>query len=269
MTLLETKTLVSPKDLPKPKAKKFPRTLVEGIPGVGNIGQFTVQTIIQQYNPTKVAIILSDSLPFQVVSDEKGVLRLMEVALYYLEPYDLFLLTADDHPQTPVGFKQVTDAIIKLVKSYGIEQILTLGGRVTGALHKQPNSYLHKFSEKDNPLLSALIQKGVLLPSTDPKREQWITGVTGVLIPKAIEESIPVATVLTETHGLMPDPNAARFTLQILEKTFGFTVDYALLLQQEQLLLQQIRSLQAQERGEEDFGRSSLPPTPKDSQDIL
>ena len=94
-----------------------------------------------------------------------------------------------------------------------------------------------------------------------------ITGVTGVLIPKAIESSIPVATILTETHGLMPDPNAARFTLQILEKTFGFTVDYSLLLQQEQLLLQQIRNLQAQDRGEEDYGR--LLPPQKDSPDIL
>ncbi len=57
--------------------------LIEGLPGVGNVGKLAAEHLVEQLKAIKFAEIYSKYFPPQVLLDDDGVIRLVSNELYY------------------------------------------------------------------------------------------------------------------------------------------------------------------------------------------
>jgi len=81
--------------------------LVEGLPGVGNVGKLAAEHLLDQLKATKFADIYSVHFPPQVVLNDEGVVKLVNNELYYSKSDgkhpDLILMVGDYQGLTPGG----------------------------------------------------------------------------------------------------------------------------------------------------------------------
>ena len=73
--------------------------LIEGLPGIGDVGKIAGTFLIEQLKATKIASIYSRFLPPQVLVTEGGLIRPMQNELYYVKleknDQELLILTGD------------------------------------------------------------------------------------------------------------------------------------------------------------------------------
>jgi len=125
----------------KPKLKK--PILVEGLPGIGNVGKVASEYFIEKLKAKKFAELYSDHYPYHVFVNEDDTLDLPRNEFYYYkgkkkgEP-DLIIITGDIQSMTPHGHYEIVKAMLDFVKSYGVDQIYTLGGFGVPVLPKVP-----------------------------------------------------------------------------------------------------------------------------------
>jgi len=131
--------------------------LIEGLPGVGNVGKLAAEHLIDEIKAKKFAEIYSTDFPPQVFIDNDGIIHLVKNELYYWKgDVDLIILTGDYQGLSTRGQYILTQAILDVVEKYGTKMIYTLGGygvgvevekpRVTGAAtHKTLTKKLKKY----------------------------------------------------------------------------------------------------------------------------
>jgi len=90
----------------KPKIKNV--ILIEGLPGVGNVGKLAAEHLIDELKAVKFADIYSKYFPPQVLVDDNGVVKLVNNELYYVKhnkkiKKDLIFLVGDYQGLTPEG----------------------------------------------------------------------------------------------------------------------------------------------------------------------
>ena len=74
--------------------------LIEGLPGIGNVGKLAVEHLIDSINATKFADLYSKDFPPQVFINSDGTIELVKNEFYYWKAKkknqkDLILLTGD------------------------------------------------------------------------------------------------------------------------------------------------------------------------------
>ena len=57
--------------------------LIEGLPGVGNVGKLAAEHLVEQLKATKFADIYSKFFPPQVLVDDDGLIRLKQRTLLF------------------------------------------------------------------------------------------------------------------------------------------------------------------------------------------
>ncbi len=81
--------------------------LIEGLPGVGNVGKLAAEHLVEELKMTKFAEIYSKYLPPQVTVGEDGVVSLVKHDLHYKKgedgKRDLVVLSGDFQGLTPEG----------------------------------------------------------------------------------------------------------------------------------------------------------------------
>ncbi len=104
--------------------------LVEGLPGVGNVGKLAVDYLREKLKAPAFGTIHSKFFPPQVYVSEDGIIRLVSNDLYYHRASgsgqrDLILLGGDYQGITPEGQYELTDKgasllpIIKAMSDFG------------------------------------------------------------------------------------------------------------------------------------------------------
>ena len=74
--------------------------LIEGLPGIGNVGKLAVEHLIDSIDASKFAEIYSKDFPPQVFINQDGTIKLVNNEFYYYKSKDkkqsdLILLTGD------------------------------------------------------------------------------------------------------------------------------------------------------------------------------
>ena len=208
--------------LEKPKLKN--PILVEGLPGIGNVGRVSAGYIVSKMNAKKFAELFSPYFLPLVVTDDKSVGRLLRAEFYYIKgkKNDIIILIGDCQSMTTEGYYEISGKIIDFAEQLGVKQIITLGGLGTGKIEKKSKIYgvvndeklLKKFKEYD-------IEFVPMVPET-------IVGISGILIGLAKVKGIDAICLLGETPGLpfmVTDPIAADAMLKVLTKILGIKVD--------------------------------------------
>ncbi len=229
--------------------------LIEGLPGVGNVGKLAAEHLIDNIKAVPFAKIYSKHFPPQVLVEEDGVIRLVGNTLYYYRrpgtgdedagntgseggvtdgggercfyPWssaDLIFLVGDYQGVSPEGQYELTYRVLSVAKEMGVEMIFTLGGYGLGRLIETPRVL---GAATCPPLVEEMKKYGVVFEKDEPG--SGIVGASGLLLGLGKLFNMEGVCLMGETSGYFIDPKSAKEVLRILSSILGVSVDFSAL----------------------------------------
>lgn len=226
--------------------------LIEGLPGVGNVGKLAAEHLIDEIGATKFADIYSTDFPPQVFVNDDGTIKLARNELYYWKgPTDLIILTGDYQGLSTRGQYILVQSILQLVKEYGTQRIYTLGGYGVGVEVEEP-TVTGAATHPD--LIEELEEYGIVFKD---KGGGGIVGASGLLLGIGTMMDMEGVCLMGETSGYMVDPGSAREVLKTLAAILGIEVGFAKLEEKAEeisKIAQRIKQLEQSGAGEKEVG---------------
>ena len=207
--------------LEKVKLKK--PVLIEGLPGVGNVGRVAAGYLVSEMKMKKFAELYSQHFLPLVILHENSVAHLLKCEFYYHKgkSNDIIVLTGDTQSISPEGHYEVCEVILDFVEKLGVKEIITLGGFAEAKEVTEPRVI---GSVNNKKLLKKYSKYGI-----DFKKSSvgTIVGASGLLLGLGGTRSMNCLCLMGETMGipLVTDPKAADKILQVLTKILGVNVD--------------------------------------------
>jgi uncharacterized protein (TIGR00162 family) len=201
--------------------------MIEGLPGVGNVGKLAAEHLIEEIKAKKFATIYSKYFPPQVLVEEDGVARLVCNELFYHkkvgeEKHDVIVLVGDYQGLTPEGQFMLSAAMIEIAKKFKVHEIYTLGGFGVGHMVEEPRVL---GAASDKALIERLKGMGITFSRGEPG--SGIVGASGLLLAFGQLSHIPSACLMGETSGYFVDPASARALLTRIQTILGVKLDLA------------------------------------------
>jgi hypothetical protein len=197
--------------------------LIEGLPGLGLVGKIAVRYLVKQLKAERFASLYSPHFPYFVLVGKKGGVRLLSGAFYYWKSKngknDLVFFTGDSQAQTIEGQYEISDQLLNFAEKHNVKTIITIGGyRVE--TEEKPKVLA---AATNKPLLDRALQAGAILSPTGSP----IVGTAGLVLGMAHFKKVDALCLLGETRGYLPDPDAAKSVLEILQAMFRFDLNLA------------------------------------------
>ena len=208
------------------KVKLNAPVLVEGLPGVGNVGKLAADHLIRKLKAKKFASIYSKHFPPQVLIQEDGVIRLVSNDLYYHRSdssngLDVIILTGDYQGTSQEGQYELSDKLVELFVDMGGSRIFTLGGWSVGRIVEEPRVLGAATSVE---MVEELKSKGVTFSTDEPSG--GIVGAAGLLLGLGKLKGIEAACLMGETSGYFSDPKSAQAILEALARILDLDLDF-------------------------------------------
>lgn len=202
--------------------------LIEGLPGVGQVGKLTAEYIMEKLGAEKIAEIHSLHFPPQVIVDENGVTHLVNNEIYRYESGDttLLFLVGDFQSTSPAGHYVLTEAYLDIAEELGVQRIYTLGGYGVGHLVDENRIFAAVNMEHLRPEVE---EAGGSFQTAE--MGGMIVGASGLLLGLGRERNIEGICLMGETSGYIVDPRSAESLLTVLTRLLGIEIDPALLRQ--------------------------------------
>lgn len=200
--------------------------LIEGLPGVGNVGKLAAEHLLDQIDAVKFADIYSKHFPPQVVVDDMGIIKLVNNELFYskgegVRP-DLILLVGDYQGLTPEGQYELSDHVLEIAKKFGVKTIFTLGGYGIGKMVEEPRVL---GAATDEELVEQMKEKGVVFSRGEPG--SGIVGASGLLLGLGKVYGLKAVCLMGETSGYFVDPKGAESVLRVLADIINVNIDFS------------------------------------------
>ena len=200
--------------------------LIEGLPGVGNVGKLAAEHLLDQIKAKKFADVYSQYFPPQVIVNDDGTIKLVNNELYYSKGEgnrpDLIILVGDYQGLTPEGQYDLSDFVIGLAKKYDVRMIYTLGGYGIGKMVENPR-VLGAATSVD--LVDDMKKKGVIFSKGEPG--SGIVGASGLLLGLGKVHGMNAVCLMGETSGYFVDPKGAEAVLRVLADILNVKIDFA------------------------------------------
>lgn len=198
--------------------------MIEGLPGMGNVGKITIDFIIESLKAEKIAEIYSHSFNHCVFVQEDGLAELPKIEIYFkrVKRQDYIIVTGDVQPVDERGCYGLCEGLIEyFISKKGIE-IITLGGIGLEDIPKEPRVFI---CGNDAKIVKKYREKDVgenIFNIVGP-----ILGVSGVLVGVAKVHNIPAISILAETFGnpLYLGVKGARGIIKLLELKLKLGLD--------------------------------------------
>lgn len=201
--------------------------LIEGLPGVGNVGRIAAGYLAEELNAKKFADLLSSHfMPF-VLLHESSAVHVLKNEFYYWKAQkkdqrDLIILIGDSQSIDPEGHYEIIETVLNYTKKFGVKELFTLAGLSVGEEIKTPRVV----GAVSDPELSKKYQKYGIDFDTG-SRVGTIAGASGLLLGVGRYYGIKGVCLLGETVGfpLIPDPKSAEVVLRVLAKILNIKLD--------------------------------------------
>ncbi|MBI5398133.1 PAC2 family protein [Candidatus Woesearchaeota archaeon] len=175
--------------------------LIEGLPGIGNVGKIAADFIIDNLKATKLYDVFSHDLPNSVFVNEENIVELPTIEIFVKRfkrgKNDILILTGDVQPAEERGSYEFSDRIVDIAKELGVVQIITLGGIGLPEIPPDPRVFC---TGNDKTAVDQFANgthvKTNLYDVVGP-----IIGVTGILLGLARRKGVPGVCLLAETFG--------------------------------------------------------------------
>jgi len=211
----------------KPKLKN--PILIEGLPGIGNVGKLAVEHLIDSTKATKFAELYSKDFPPQVFINTDGTIELVNNEFYYWKAKnkkqrDLILLTGDYQGLSSQGQYELVEKILDIIEEFGVKEMFTLGGYGLGHEIRDPK-VLCATTEKN--LVKTMKKYGAIFKKNEPGG--GIVGASGLLLGLGKLRGIQGTCFMGETPGYLVDPKSAKAVLKILMKITNVDINLSAL----------------------------------------
>lgn len=199
--------------------------LVEGLPGVGNVGKLAAEHLVDQLKAVKFAEMFSKFFPPQVLVNDAGTIRLVSNEIYYVQRpdanNDIVIIIGDYQGLTPDGQYELSDKTLKIAKDLGVRRIFTLGGYGLGKMIEKPRVL---GAATDIELVEEMKNFGVTFSKGEPG--SGIVGASGLLLGLGNLYGMRSVCLMGETSGYFVDPKGAQAVLEVLAKILGVKIDF-------------------------------------------
>ena len=200
--------------------------LLEGLPGIGNVGKLAVNHLIRELKAKKSLELYSSSLPPQVKINKDGIVSLVNNEFHYYKgsnsERDILFLTGEHQGLDHRGQYQLCIKILELAKEMGITEIITIGGYGLGRIVEKPRVLGAATSKM---MVNKLKKAGALFSKNQEEPSAGIVGASGLLLGLGRLDGLEGGCLMGETSGYIADPNSAREILLILQKLLNMEID--------------------------------------------
>lgn len=182
----------------KPKLKN--PVLVEGLPGIGNVGKVALDFITDEVGAQKIADFQSYAIPHSVFVNENNLIELPSIQLFAKQrrnKRDLLFLAGDVQPVDEQSCYSFADTVIDACAQLGCKEIITLGGVALKQIPKKPKVYC----TGNNSGIVKAYKKGTNVQTQLYGKIGPILGVSGVLAGVAGKKKLKSVSLLAETYG--------------------------------------------------------------------
>ncbi|MFC1728638.1 PAC2 family protein [Nanoarchaeota archaeon] len=195
--------------------------LIEGLPGIGNVGKIAVDFLIDELKAEKLCDVFSNTMPNSVFVNEENLVELPLIEVYYKKTKngrDFLFLSGDVQPISEESSYDFSEKLLELVQEQGGNEVVTLGGIGLPNAPKKPKIYCTGNSKK----LIQSFKKGTKVQSKLYGIVGPIVGVSGLLVGLAEKKNIEGVALLAETYGhpMYLGMNGARVILDVLKNKF-------------------------------------------------
>ena len=206
-----------------PKISKA--VLIEGLPGIGNVGKISVDFLVEKLKAKKIYSMFSYTMPHSVFVNEDNLVELPAIDIYYYRQknQDFLFLVGDVQPTEEASSYSFCETILDLLSEVGCKEIITTGGIGLHVVPENPQVYTSGNSKG----LIEQYQKKVKVNDKLYGIVGPIVGVSGLLLGLSQKRKMPALTLLAETYGhpLYIGIHGAREIVKILNKYYDFNLD--------------------------------------------
>jgi len=198
--------------------------LIEGLPGIGNVGKIAIDFIIDNLDAEKVFEIYSDNFPHAVFVNEDNLVELPNISIYHkkIGNNDFLFLAGDIQPIDEGSCYEFCHKILDLMEKNNVKEVITMGGIGLQRIPENPVVYCTSNTKKIIKKYKTLNLNNKIYGVVGP-----IIGVSGLLIGLSKDRNIPAIAMLAETfgHPTYLGIKGARAILKILNEKLGLNVD--------------------------------------------
>lgn len=196
--------------------------LIEGLPGIGQVGKLVAEYMIHMLGAEKIGEIHSIYFPPQVILEESGLAHLARNELYFYRASgkDLIFLVGDHQSTSNEGHYLLADQYCMIAEELNVQRIYTLGGFGVGHLVNDPRVLGAVNRLELRPDLEAA---GVTFNREEPGG--GIVGAAGLMLSLSAKRGIDAVCLMGETSGYLVDPMSAANVLTTLSKLIDVPVD--------------------------------------------
>ncbi|MBI2578279.1 MAG: proteasome assembly chaperone family protein [Candidatus Aenigmarchaeota archaeon] len=206
------------------KVKLKNPVLIEGLPGIGNVGRVAAGYLVSELKMKKFAELYSNHFLPLVILHDASVAQLLKCEFYYYrsKSRDIIILTGDTQSISPEGHYEICEKILEFSEKLGVKEIITLGGFAEGRQIDEPRVI---GAVNDKSLIKKYEKYGIDFGKDHPVGT--IVGASGLLLGLGRLRGIDGACLMGETYGLpvMTDPKAADRVIHVITKILGIKVD--------------------------------------------
>ena len=130
------------KHISKPKITN--PVLIEGLPGIGNVGKIAIDFLIESVKAKKIIEISSHYFPHSVFINEDNLIDLPVISVYHknINKIDFLFLVGDVQPIDEPSCYDFCDTVLDILKSFKGKEVVTLGGIGLQKIPKKPKVYI-------------------------------------------------------------------------------------------------------------------------------
>jgi uncharacterized protein (TIGR00162 family) len=208
------------------KVKLKNPVLIEGLPGIGNVGRVAAGYLISELKMKHFADLYSPHFLPLVILHPDGTAGMMKNEFFYYKGKnrDIIVLSGDTQSINAEGHYDICEKILLFAESLGVKTVITLGGFAEGKIVKKPRI----IGAVNNPKLVKEYSKfGIDFGKDHPIGT--IVGASGILLGMASLHGMDSVCLMGQTLGypMITDPKAADEILQALVKILGLKINLA------------------------------------------
>jgi uncharacterized protein (TIGR00162 family) len=209
----------------KPRLKN--PLVIEGLPGMGNVGKVTADYLADELKATMFAELYSDNYPYHVFVNEDDTVDLPRNVFYYWKAKkkgqrDLIIITGDVQSMNPQGHYEVVNEMLDFVEKFGAKEIITIGGFAISRIPTKPKVIGAVTDDKVKKKY-----KKFKINFEAGQRVGIIIGASGLLLGLAKVRGMGGLCLIGETIGrsMFTDTRASKAVLEVLKKILNVKID--------------------------------------------
>jgi len=199
--------------------------LIEGLPGIGNVGKVAVDFMIESLSADRIIEIQSNSFPNSVFVNEENLIDLPKIELYHkkINGKDFLFLAGDVQPFDESSCYEFCEEVLNVFEKFNGREIITTGGIGMPNIPKAPQVFC---TGNDKSLIKKY--KNLNLNNQIFGVVGPIVGVSGLLLGLSKRRNIPAISLLAQTfgHPSYLGIRGAKEILKVLNKKFEIGMDF-------------------------------------------